>query len=383
MHRFHWLESKQLDRVTNYSTEVEPLKYAIKNGIEAYYYCSYAKGPKYFGLEGNIIYLNVFKNRYAKALEFQLRVILTVIKIVIRERDSVIMVNQDLIKHTLPGVFINKIFSRNNKFVSDVRTTPTNPDTFSNDMKLFHSKFKTAIKFFSGYSFITPYMETYIMNEYDCSSVYNSVNWSSGVDVKLFNPSGHEKINKSKVFQVFYHGGISVSRGNLTLIKAIELLKNQGLDIELVQVGIVVDQEIKDYIYNNNLSSWCKLMPPVAIEEIPSLIATSDLPVLPFPRFMAWRVSSPIKLMEYLAMGKKVLAPDIEAFTDVFKDRDDLLYYFDSKEKDQVLAIKNVIESIYYNGKPQQVNNECVRFVRSNYTWEKQAEKLFNFTKTL
>jgi glycosyltransferase involved in cell wall biosynthesis len=327
MNKFYWIEAKQLDRVTNYSTEIEPIKYAKRNNIKAYYYCTFAKQKKYFGLEGQINYLGYFKNKYLKHIEFQVRVVLKAISIVLFQKQSVIMVNQVLIKHVLPALFINNFFKRNNKFIVDIRTTPTNPDNFDTDMVAFHRQFKYAVQHFDGFSFITPFMEKYIMSNYNVPD-YKSVNWSSGVDVKLFNPENYKRKALNNPFTLFYHGGISVSRGNLNLIKAVEVLVNKGYNIELIQVGIVVDDQIKEYIKENKLESWCKLLPPVPLDEIPQLIANSDLPVLPFPHFMAWRVSSPIKLMEYLAMCKKVLAPNMEAFTDVFGENSNLVFYY-------------------------------------------------------
>jgi glycosyltransferase involved in cell wall biosynthesis len=245
----------------------------------------------------------------------------------------------------------------------------------------FHKKFNQAVKYFHGFSFITPFMEKYIMQNYNISQ-YKSVNWSSGVDIELFDPKKYKKKN-IRSFRVFYHGGISLSRGNLNLIKAIEELRHKGLDIELVQVGIIVDIEIMNYVKNNKLEHWCKIMEPVPLKNVPQLIADSDLPVLPFPNFMAWRVSSPIKLMEYLAMGKKVLAPNMEAFTDVFNSIGDLVYYFDTNADDQVLEISRSIELIYNKQDIKPYYEDCVKFVSDYYTWERQAQRLFNFANEL
>lgn len=383
MNKFHWFEGKQLDNVTNYSTEIEPLKYANDNNIDAYYYCSFAKRKEYFGLEGNIKYLSSFKNKYFKYLQFRLNVTLKAIFIIFEEENSVIMTSQHLITNMLPAFWINKILKKNNKFITDVRTTPTSTDKFESDMNKFHSQFKFAVKLFDGYSFITPYMQEYIMKDYNKSN-YKSVNWSSGVNVSLFKPK--KQLSKPcSVFTLFYHGGISISRGCLNLIKATENLIYEGYNISLIQVGVCVDKDIERYIKENNLSSWCELLPPVSLEKIPAMIENCDLPVLPFPHYMPWRVSSPIKLMEYLAMGKKVLAPNMEAFTDVFGHNSDLIYYFDSQTEDSIIAIKNAIKAIIVNKELDNGNYfpAAREFVENNYTWEKQSEKLFNFCKSL
>jgi glycosyltransferase involved in cell wall biosynthesis len=284
----------------------------------------------------------------------------------------------------LPAMFFNKILARKNKFITDIRTTPTNRKKFESAMNNFHWQFKTAVKYFHGFSFITPFMEEYIMSKYKLSK-YKSVNWSSGVDTDLFNPEKHQSKKKTKAFQLFYHGGISLSRGNLDLIKAVHKLKNEGYAVELLQVGICVDNEIKDYISNYKLESWCKLLPPKPLSEIPAFIAQCDLPILPFPNFMAWRVSSPIKLMEYLAMGKKVLAPNMEAFTDVFGTDSELVFYFDTNHPNQVEAIAEKLKAILDEKILDKGNYfpQARQFVSENYTWEKQSEKLFNFCRTL
>src|SRR5690554_5369968 len=123
----HWFESKQLDRVTNYSSRTEVLKTANTKGLRVQYYTSFAKEKKYFGLEKNINYLGIFKNKYIKALEFRFLVLLKSFLLVLKQKDLVIMVNQDLIKNILPAVYLNKLLNRKKKFIVDVRTTPTNP----------------------------------------------------------------------------------------------------------------------------------------------------------------------------------------------------------------------------------------------------------------
>lgn len=378
----HWFELKQLDRVTNFSTETEILKAGNIRSINAQYYCTFARYKKYFGLENNINYLGVFKNKYLKALEFRFLVIYKAILLVLNARPVVIMVNQDLVNAILPALYINKFFNRKKRFVVDVRTTPTNPDTFERDMTLFHNKFKTAVKHFNGLSFITPYMEKYVMKNYNTS--LPTVNWSSGADVSLFNPKNYAKSNSNAPFTVFYHGGISISRGNLMLIMACEALIKQGYSLQLIQIGICVDKEIVNYIETKKIDEWCKLLPPVPLKEIPQYIQDCDLPVLPFPNFMAWRVSSPIKLMEYLAMGKKALAPNIEAFTDVFKNKSDLIFLYDSKANNQVDEIsKNIAQIIDDNLLKKYSPQKATDFVSSNYTWDKQANNLFDFCEKL
>jgi hypothetical protein len=68
---------------------------------------------------------------------------------------------------------------------------------------------------------------------------------------------------------VLYHGGISKSRGNLNLIKAIKILVDCGYNIELTQIGILVDKDINDYCEIHNLKAWCKILPPIPYMKCP------------------------------------------------------------------------------------------------------------------
>ena len=95
MKRFHWFETKQLDRVTNFSTETECISNFLKAGVPAYYYCSFSKKKVYYGLNRNIKYLGVFKNKYIKYFEFRILVILKSVSLVLFSNYNIIMVNQN------------------------------------------------------------------------------------------------------------------------------------------------------------------------------------------------------------------------------------------------------------------------------------------------
>ena len=382
MRSIYWLEAKQLDRVTNYSTELEIIKAGKQNSRQVNYYCSFARYKKYFGYNENIKYLGRFNSRIIKSIEFKILVILNAISVVFSEDNSIIMVNQDLIRHVIPARLINIFLKKRNRFIVDIRTTPTNPDTFDFDMRSFHSKFRYAVNHFDGLSFITPFMENILMQNY--KKTYKSVNWSSGVDTGLFDPGKYLPKERNR-YVLFYHGGISISRGSLDLIKACENLVKDGYEVDLIQIGIVVDKAIIDYLENQNLKSWCMILSPVDLSEIPRMIADCDLPVIPFPNFMAWRVSSPIKLMEYMAMGKKVLAPSMECFTDVFGVNSDMVYYYDLNSGDTIKTLSQSIKKIIDNkgNTERDFCPEIREFVAKAYTWEKQATKLFEFCDSL
>jgi hypothetical protein len=136
---------------------------------------------------------------------------------------------------------------------------------------------------------------------------------------------------------------------NLDLIKACEILAREGYDIELIQVGITVDKEIMEYIEESAIGSWCKILPPVSLKEIPQLIANCDLPVMLF-RILWHGGFKPDKAYGILSHGEKGSCSRLwKCFTDVFGSRSDLVFYYKSNSQEPVKEIAKAIRSILDN----------------------------------
>ena len=380
MSTIHWLENKQLDRVTNFSSRTEIIKNILNAGGSIYYYCSFAQTKVYYGLECHIIYLGRFKNRLIKHFEFLLRIRLKAIQIVLNNKKDILIVNQDLVGLMRVALWFNRLLKRENKFVLDIRTLPTNMAGFDKSMRKYYKRVGFAVKHFDGLSFITPFMEKISLEPFQ--NQLPIVTWSSGVDIDLFDANQYDYTRDNNKFRVFYHGGISESRGNLDLIKACAKVVDKGYEIELVQMGKIVDNSIRKYIIDNHYDSWCHLYDAKPLKEIPSWVAKCDLPLLPFPDFLAWRVSSPIKLMEYMAMGKPVLVPDMECFTDILPADSGMVYYYDLHANNLIEEMANAIIKRIESKKDDNEyvkENACILYVAENYTWKRQAENLMSF----
>lgn len=384
MNTIHWIENKQLDRVTNYSTETECIRNILNANGSIFYYCSFAKKKVYYGLEGHIIYLGKFKNRVVKYFEFHFLIRLKAIQIILNNRRDIIMVNQDLVGLMRLALWLNRVLKRENKFVLDIRTLPTNMVGFDKSMKKYYKQVSFAVKYFNGLSFITPYMREVSLKPFH--NQLPTVIWSSGVDVDLFNASNYDYSRDTDKFRIFYHGGISESRGNIDLIKACAKVVEQGYQIELIQIGKIVDNSIRKFIEDNHYENWCKLYDAKPLKEIPALVAKCDLPILPFPDFLAWRVSSPIKLMEYMAMGKPVLVPDMECFTDILPKDSGMVYYYNLHADNLIeeISIAIVKRIVAREDNQEYVKDDtCISFVSDNFTWKRQSDNLLQFCLSL
>jgi glycosyltransferase involved in cell wall biosynthesis len=72
-------------------------------------------------------------------------------------------------------------------------------------------------------------------------------------------------------------------------------------------------------------------------EQIPQWLAKAHLGALPFPDEEKFRVSSPIKLFEYMAAGLPVMATRILCHTDVMGDQP-FAFYANSADANSLLA---------------------------------------------
>jgi len=134
-----------------------------------------------------------------------------------------------------------------------------------------------------------------------------------GIDVKaLRNQDGQEiskKYNLNGLKIIIYVGALGKGRQLELLIQAFSEVRKKRADVKLLIVG---DGDGKDDLKKISLELgidcdviFTGLVPQA---EVPSFIAASDIGVSPVPQFSFYKMSSPIKMFEYMAMAKPVIA---------------------------------------------------------------------------
>lgn len=376
--KVNWFEFKYLDKSTNHSTQTETIEYFKSQGVDIRYHCSYKKEKKYFGLSADVInYISVPKVRYIRGLLILLIIFLRSLYSYVCHKDAKQVIDYVCIYPCLPILILNKLFKRNS-FVLDIRTYPVG-SVYQKLPWNFTVSYKIACLLCDGVSFITKVMENDAKN-WGGKLPRKTTCWGSGYNPKLFQPTT-QVINKSEPFNLIYHGGISESRGVLDLIKAVELCKKQGLNVHLTLIGVWVDKDkLQRYVCDNELDDAVSCFDPVPLKNIPAIVAKSDMGILPFPDFIGWRVSSPIKLFEYLGAGKPVIVTDIDCFSQEVGEKPYVIYAKDSQPASLAKAIqlaeKNKISYL-------QHSQEASELALKHYTWHAQAEKLLSFLRKL
>lgn len=236
--------------------------------------------------------------------------------------------------------------------------------------------------FLDGITVINTHYKNHICKDFKFSPSDVGV-WNSGVNTEIFSVSGKDDKCKPSLFGnkfiLMQHGEFTYERGLFETIEAISLLDKK--DIMLVLIGFgKAKTELIQKIKGLNLESRVYILPPMSYYEIPKYIRYCDCGIMPYPDIEYWKNNSPIKLLEYLAMGKVVICTNLLPFRDVMGNNK-CAYYINNNEP---VLIANAINYCYKNrdllGK---WGNDGIGIVRERYTWGKQAENLIGFISNL
>ncbi len=207
-----------------------------------------------------------------------------------------------------------------------------------------------------------------------------------GVDLEAFNVVNQSK-EELKIelglptgdFLVGYIGKfktLDMEKGIKTMIKALPLLVK---DIKMVFVG-GEELEIKEYknLANRlNVSTQCFFIDYQPYSKVIKYTKAMDALVIPFPNFPHYAFyTSPLKLFEYMASGRPIIASNLPALKEILSDKSALFFKPDD-ENDLARAIKMLKLSQTFG---YHLSQQALADVK-NYTWSNRAKKILEFIK--
>ena len=322
------------------------------------------------------------RNPFKRILFFKLKLALYVARWAISIKPDFIIVDWESAFVPIILLVLSKCRMYKNNLVHDLRTVPV-PTNSNHGQRIFDLCLQISKRYYLGLTTITSALKEKLCSDYKIPPEKIGI-WSSGVDLNVFYPRDgsmmREKLGVDGQFVVFYHGSIGYRRGVVELVKAIGLLNKKYDDICLIILGSGSDLETVRKIKSEQKLDNVLIHPPVDYETVPEYIATSDLCIVPLPDLECWRVSSPLKLMEYLAMGKPVVLTDIPAHREIVKNQEEALFVSDIKPE----TLCRAIEKAYHmrNGL-HLLGNAGLRNARENCSWNIQADRLVQFLSSL
>jgi glycosyltransferase involved in cell wall biosynthesis len=199
-------------------------------------------------------------------------------------------------------------------------------------------------------------------------------------DRMFFRSTDPTADNKPAGFHVFYHGAIVPRYGLDLLVRAVACLRDQIPNIRLTIHG--------DSSYRQTLTALAeelgvsdrvkfsyKFLP---MGELPNLIRTADIAVVPYRRDVFTDGILPTKLMEYTAVGVPVITartPAIEAYFD-----ETMVEFFDQENLDDLTAH---LLKLYQNRARLKSLVECSDRFNQQHNWARQKANYVALVKSL
>ena len=184
-----------------------------------------------------------------------------------------------------------------------------------------------------------------------------------GVDLELFGQ--FKKTGSKKI--VLYTGSPYKVKGVITLAKACETLKG----VTCIFLGGNKDEP--EFKQLQKIANKSEVIPYVRHSEVPKYIAEADLLVIPNSgkdRAFA-EDTSPLKLFEYMASGKKILASNVPAIKAILNEK--MAWFFQADD------VEDLKEKIVEALNSQEEKGKLASQAAKKYSWTERAKEIISF----
>lgn len=175
---------------------------------------------------------------------------------------------------------------------------------------------------------------------------------------------------------VLYHGTLHENRGLSQAMEAVARARAQGAPVFFVLVGSgPAEGALRELLSRSPYASCGRLFPPVPHGAVYEIISLAQIGMMAYPDLEYWSYNHPIKLVEYLAMGKPVICTDIAMFRDAVANPD-CLVWVPAAEPDMIAAA--LLDCVR---RPDALARRSMlaRQEAERLTWDRQAESLVDF----
>jgi glycosyltransferase involved in cell wall biosynthesis len=269
---------------------------------------------------------------------------------------------------------IQKYFKtfQNLKIVMDTRSVPMNTEGLRGAIKKlsFNTCHSMAKKLTVFQTAITQEMVNYVKIPKDkLLSV-----WESGVELEEFEKCYQSRKwpERNDPIKIIYIGTITKERNIEAAINAAKKALEMGFNIELNIVGSGPHNRVLKKLIKDHSMKQIRIIDAVDRKNIPYMLANNHIGLLPFPDTPKMRVSSALKMFEYLAAGMPIIATKIVAHTNVLKEKKFVFWATNSDSKSMVEAIVGADRA---REKLKELGGMALSHAE-NFSWKNSSEKL-------
>jgi glycosyltransferase involved in cell wall biosynthesis len=167
---------------------------------------------------------------------------------------------------------------------------------------------------------------------------------------------------------VVYTGRVNVAKGAAVLLGAADVLAESGTRVILV--GRVYEEELKARAARMPNVWLTGFVPPAQVADY---VAAADVLVLPSTPSLAYaQYTSPLKLFEYMASGRPVVASDLPVLREILRDGENALLYPPESDGALAAAIRRLRDE---PGLGSRLAEQAWRDVQT-YSWDERARRI-------
>lgn len=184
-----------------------------------------------------------------------------------------------------------------------------------------------------------------------------------GVDKMFFNI----KESKNRKKMILYTGSPYAWKGVFTLADATKNLKN----VRIVFLG--GNENEPEFKKLKSYAKHASVLPFVPHEKVKEYLESAEILVIPNSAMdkIASEDSSPLKLFEYMAGGKKIVASDVHSIKEVLNEK--MAYFFKADN------VSDLQKAILRALKEKNTKGTIARKKAWDYTWDKRAKIIIGF----
>jgi glycosyltransferase involved in cell wall biosynthesis len=186
--------------------------------------------------------------------------------------------------------------------------------------------------------------------------------------------------SSGKPFVIMYHGSI-VERNGLDLaIEALARVRETIPNAELKICGRSTPflEQVLQQARTLGLEQSVHYLGPKRLEELVDEIENCNLGVIPNQRNPFTDINTPTRILEYLALGKPVIAPRTPGIQDYFNQ--DALFFFEAGDTEELAMM---IESVYFDSRQAIETAERGQEIYLAHTWQEEKGTLLDLVDGL
>jgi len=374
-----WVNHISLDSDV-YSTFPLQIVYALrKRGHHVQLIVPSVNNKNRSSLFTDVTFVPVIRLPILSILSFFFLLLFYIPKFIKKERPDVIIGNL----WEYPGLIIATLFRRT-KLVFDARASIGNY-SFSRELIVYSTAIKIAMHLKNGITVTSKALKeelcAYGINKKRIGVITNGVSMElfDNQDQGSFAERFREEHNLKGKFIIMYHGSLGPLRGLPQTLKAIKICSSKHPDIIFFILGSGnknYESKIKNFTAQNSLENNILLHPPVVHDQVPKFLSICNVGIVALATYSYPATSCPLKLLEYMAMGKPVISTTIHFSKEVFAQGKCGELISSNKPQHIAAAIEHM-----YNHKDMLLQMGAVgrTIVEQHYTWLEKAKDFENF----